>query len=517
MMGGNNKMLRTAGFMAAATFLAKICGLVRESLITAYFGVGSNVDAYFAASQLPTTLFDMVIGGVISASFIPVFNGIYEKENKEKAMEFANKFIAMILLATLTLSVIGIVFSKQLITGLIAPEFSEETAALASTLSSVMFPMVIFTGIAFSFVGILQSFGEFNIPAIMSLVSNVAVIIYFPLFAKKFGIYGLSVTILISWSLQVIIQIPSLKKIGFKLKPVIDFRDKNIRQALALALPMLISTWVQPLYSLVNTRLASSADGAVSVLNCSNRLYIVMTGVFSFVVTNLVFPRLSRTNAADDKDGARELVAGSLKAVTLVILPIMAAFIILSEDVIGIIYQHGLFTREKTVITASALSCYSVGMIGLAYNEVLSKAFFSMKNSKTPMVSAIVSMIANIIMAYVFYGYIGTAGLALATAGGSWVNAVINFAAYNRKNGRIFKKEDVSDVIKTVISAALMGIVVYLLSELLEGRLEDNLTGYIIDGIICGGFGIVAYFVSAYLIGVESLKSVIGGVVRGKK
>lgn len=516
-MSGSNKMLKTAGFMAAATFLAKICGLVRESLITAYFGVGSNVDAYFAASQLPTTLFDMVIGGVISASFIPVFNGIYEKENKEKAMEFANKFIAMILFATALLSVVGMVFSKQLITGIIAPEFSGETADFAAVLSAIMFPMVIFTGLAFSFVGILQSFGEFNIPAIMSLVSNLAVIIYFPLFAKKFGIYGLSVTILVSWSLQVIIQIPSLKKTGFVLRPRLDFKDENIKQALTLALPMLISTWVQPLYSLVNTRLASSADGAVSVLNCSNRLYIVMTGVFSFVVTNLVFPRLSRTNAAEDTDGARELVAGSLKAVTLVILPIMAAFILLSEDVIGIIYQHGLFTREKTVVTASALSCYSVGMIGLAYNEVLSKAFFSMKDSKTPMISAIVSMIANVIMAYIFYGCIGTAGLALATAGGSWVNAVINFIAYNKKNGRIFNKQDTADVVKTLISAIIMAVVVFILSAILENRIENNFMGYALDGIICGGVGLAVYFVCAYIIGVESLRSVVGGVLGGKK
>ena len=374
-----------------------------------------------------------------------------------------------------------------------------------------MFPMVIFTGLAFSFVGILQSFGEFNIPAIMSLVSNVAVILYFPLFSKKFGIYGLSVAILVSWSLQVLIQIPSLKKTGFRLRPKLDLRDKNIRQALSLALPMLISTWVQPLYSLVNTRLASSLDGAVSVLNCSNRLYIVMTGVFSFVVTNLVFPRLSRTNAAENKDESRSLVAGSLKAVTLVILPIMVAFVLLSEDIIGIIYQHGLFTREKTLITASALSCYSVGMIGLAYNEVLSKAFFSMKNSKTPMISAILSMIANIIMAYIFYNIIGISGLALATAGGSIVNAIINFALYIRGNGNVFNKEDLKDVIKIIISAILMAVVVFGLSQILDGKFEKALIGYILHGLICGGAGIIVYFVCAYAIGTKCLRNVLGG------
>lgn len=516
-MSGENKMLKTASFMAIATFLAKACGLVRESLITAFFGVGNTVDAYFAASQLPTTLFDMVIGGVISASFIPVFNGIYEKENKENAMSFANKFIGMILLATLVLSVIGIVFSKELITGIIAPEFSGETAELAAKLSSVMFPMVIFTGLAFSFVGILQSFGEFNIPAVMSLVSNLAVIMYFPLFGKRFGIYGLAVAILFSWSLQVMIQIPSLKKTGYKFRPSLDLRDKNIIQALSLALPMLISTWVQPLYSLVNTRIASGADGVVSVLNCSNRLYLVMTGVFSFVVTNLIFPKLSRSNAAERTDESKSIVVGSLKAITLVIVPVMVAFILLSEDVIGVIYEHGKFTHDKTLITALTLSCYSVGMIGLAYNEIMTKTFFSMKNSRTPMISALVSMAANILMAYFFYSRIGVGGLALATAGGSTVNAALNFVAYRLKHGKLFDKKDLSEIVKTFVCGVIMAVVVIFVSHLTDEIFAENVIGYILHGAISGGVGLLVYLVLAYVIGIECYKNAVGGVLGGRK
>lgn len=516
-MNEGKKLLKTASFMALATFLAKACGLVRESLITAFFGVGTTVDAYFAASQLPTTLFDMVIGGVISASFIPVFNGIYQKENKEQAMSFANKFIGMILTATVLLSVFGIAFSKELICGIIAPDFSAQTAELAAQLSKIMFPMVIFTGLAFSFVGILQSFGEFNIPAIMSLVSNVAVILYFPLFSRKFGIYGLSVMILISWSLQVIIQIPSLKKFGYRFAPRLDFRDKNIRQALALALPMLISTWVQPLYSLVNTRLASGADGVVSVLNCSNRLYLVMTGVFSFVVTNLIFPSLSRSAAADKDDEAKKLVVGSLKAITLVIVPVMICFILLSEDIIGIIYEHGLFSHDKTIITAGTLSCYSLGMIGLAYNEIMSKTFFSMKNSKTPMVSALISMAANILLAYLLYSRIGVYGLAFATAGGSTVNAVCNFIAYRVQKGRLFAKGDLADIVKTFAAGALMAITVLFAARFTAGSFAKDTIGYIIHGALSGVAGTAVYLISAYLLGISSFRNAFGGVFVGRK
>ena len=151
-------ILKTAGFMAMATLLAKVCGLLREVLIAAFFSTGFEGTAYLTATQLPMTLFDIVIGGVISASFIPIFNDILEKKDKKSAMEFADRFISMILSICILISVFGIVFSDGLIS-LIAPDFDAKTHDLAAGLSSIMFPMIIFTGLAFSFVGILQTFG----------------------------------------------------------------------------------------------------------------------------------------------------------------------------------------------------------------------------------------------------------------------------------------------------------------------------------------------------------------------
>ena len=327
-MSNKNGMLKTAGFMAIATLLAKMCGLLREVLIAAFFSTGFEGTAYLTATQLPMTLFDIVIGGVISASFIPIFNDLLEKKDKKTAMDFANRFLCMILLICIAISVVGTVFTEPLIR-MLAPEFDSVTHNLAAQLSAIMFPMIIFTGLAFSFVGILQTFGEFNIPASMSLISNLAVIAYFPLFGKKYGVYGLSVAMLFSWSLQVFIQLPWLKKFGFRFRPTLKIWTPDIKRALLLAGPMLVSTWVQPLYSIVNTRIASGFIGAVPVLNYANRLYIVVTGVFSFVVTNLIFPKLSRANSADRTDESNSLIVTSLKAVSMVILPIMVIFIIL--------------------------------------------------------------------------------------------------------------------------------------------------------------------------------------------
>jgi len=501
-------MLKTAGFMAIATLLAKMCGLLRETLIAAYFSTGSEGSAYLAATQLPMTLFDIVIGGVISASFIPIFNDILEKKDKKSAMEFANRFVMLILTITVLISVLGIIFSDTLI-GLMAPGFDETTRNLSAQLSAIMFPMIIFTGLAFSFVGILQTFGEFNIPALMSLISNLAVIAYFPLLGKKFGVYGLSGAMLFSWSLQVFVQIPSLKKFGFSFKPTFKLWNDDIKRALLLAGPMLISTWVQPLYSIVNTRIASGIEGAVPVLNYANRLYIVVTGVFSFVVTNLVFPKLSRANSAQKNEETNTLIVSSLKAVTMVILPIMAVFITLSKPIITVIYDHGKF--DAVAITSAVLACYSTGMIGMSVNEVLSKSFFSMQNSKTPMMNALISMVFNIIFAYVLSEFFGVCGLALAAAGGSWVNAGLNYVCMRKKRGKLFSKLDLIDIIKVIAASIAMAAVVWILYQPLKQWAERGMINSLAVGALCGFAGIIVYAVVLIIAGESDLKSIFAG------
>ncbi len=503
-MDSSKKMLKTAGFMAIATFLAKVLGLARDMLIAAFFGTGIEADAYMTATRLPTTLFDIVIGGVISAAFIPVFNSVMEKESREEALNFANRFIGMVLMISGLIAFLGIVFSDQLIT-FMAPDFGEEAHNLAEQLSCIMFPMIIFTGLAFSFVGILQSFGEFNIPAIMSLVSNLAVILYFAVFGKKFGVYGLSYTMLAAWGLQVVIQIPSLIRFKYKFRPKLNFKDKNIKKAMALALPMLVSTWVQPLYTIVNTRLASGIYKGVSSLEYANRLYLVVTGVFSFVVTNLMFPKMSRANVSGDEDEAKNMLVMSLKLITFIILPVMAVFVVLAKPVISVLYQHGGFTLEDTMRTGTALSCYALGMIGMAYNEILSKSFFSMQNSKTPMTNALISMAVNIGVAYTLSGSFGISGLAIATACGSTVNALLNYICILKHYQKLFTKSDAVSILKITVCAIIMGIIMFICYRLLLTKFPLGLTGGLIIGIISGGIGAAVYIAGCFVTKVDIL------------
>lgn len=507
MKNAGKKMLLTAVFMAVATLLSKVLGLARDSMLTAYFGSGLESDAFTTASTIPTMFFDVIIGGVISATFIPVFNDIMSKRGKDDAMKFVNKFVTLIVCISVLIVILGILFRDGLVY-LQAPKYDAEKHALTAQLVSIMFPMAIFTGLAFSFVGLLQSFGEYNIPSVISLVSNLAIILYYILFGKKFGIYGLAVTMVIAWSLQFIILIPWIKKFGVKYRPDFKFKDKDIKQTLLLAGPMLISTWVQPLYTLINQRFASNIDSAVTYIQQSNRLYIIVVGVFSFVVTNLIFPKLAKAVADGNDEEAQKLTVTSMRSIVLVIAPIMAMFIVLSKPIASVIYGYGKMGETGVEAISMLLKFYSVGMLGLGLNEILSKAFFSLHDSKTPMKNSIISMVFNIALAFVLYKLMSTNGLALAAAFGSIINAVLNWYCMAKKYPDMIKKNDIVSMIKSLISAFVMGVAVYAV----YGVIGNSLTGAvenIITCAICGISGLAVYALMLALTRQEDIKNLL--------
>ena len=503
------KMLLTAVFMVGATLLSKVLGLARDSLLTAFFGAGIESDAFNTASTIPTTLFDVVIGGVISATFIPVFNSIMAEKGKKDAMGFVNKFVTLIVCITVLISIAGILLREPLVR-FMASGYEREKQTLAANLTAIMFPMIIFTGLAFSFVGLLQSFGEYNIPSVISLVSNAAIILYYVTLGKHFGIYGLAVTMIIAWSLQFLIEVPWIKKFGVRFRPDFRFKDKYIFQAIKLAGPMLIATWVQPLYTIVNQRLASNIDSAVTYIQQSSRLYLIVTGVVSFVVTNLIFPKLAQAIADKRNDDAKQLFSTSVRVMFIVIMPLMTAFMILSEPVAQIIYGHGKMTGEGVRAISTLLKYYSIGMVGLAINEVLSKTFFSMQNSRVPMRNSILSMAVNIVLAYILFRFMQANGLALATACGSLCNAAFNAISMIRTHPGMLNKGDAVTALKGIAATAVMAAAVYLVYMLVSPHFS-GLAGSFVICAAAGGVGISVYAVCVIVLRVKEITQLLPG------
>ncbi|MDP4117991.1 MAG: murein biosynthesis integral membrane protein MurJ [Bacillota bacterium] len=504
-MNKKNNAIGTVGFIFIAMMLAKILGQVREIVIAGTYGTAWMADAYVAASQIPTNFFDMILGSAVSASFIPVFNKFMKEEGEQRAKRFAGAFFNVISLVTIILSVCGVAFAPLLIK-IFTPGISGETAALAVTLLRIMFPMIIFIGAAFTFVGILQSMGEYNLPAVMSMVSSGACIIYLLTLNNKFGITGLATSLLIGWILQFIILTPSTLKKGFRFNTHIA--DSGIKNVAVLALPVLIGTWVQPINVMINTWIASSIGG-VSAINYANKLYLIAAGVFAMSVTNYIFPKLSRLSISEeDKENWMEMFMTSVKTVIFVVAPIAVIFITESGEIIRVIYQRGQFDEKSVAVTGGALLFYSIGILPYALQEVMYKSFYSRRNSKVPMLIALTGIAINIPLSFILSRLLGVNGLALATSLAVITTMVISFVVITKDSGHFggFFKE----LLKILFMAAAAGAVIMIVKNIMISLVGiNNFAARLLVLAAASSAGAVVYIIMAFIMKIPAVTGIV--------
>lgn len=487
-------IIRTFAFMFSAIFLSKVLGLVRNIVFAYFYGTGMEATAFFTASRIPMQLLDMSLGAAISSTFIPIFNEYLQKKGKEQAIRFANNFLNIIILISLILTLIGIAFAPQLV-AIIAPDLDIETSLLTVDLIKILFPIMVLTAVAYVFVGFLQSLDEFNIPAIISAVANGILILYLVIFNDKFGIKGVSIAMLIGWSTQILIQLPSIIKKGFKYKFILDFKDEGIKKIVKLALPILISTWVQPINNIVSIRLASGLENgaAVSALEYSYNLYLIIVGVFSYTLSNIIFPELSKLTADNNNEKIKEILNKSIKISSLFIIPMSIGIAMLSNEIIEIIYERGEFTRTSTLLTGNALFYYAIGMIGYGIMEVLNKAFYAMQDSKTPMKISAFAIVLNVFLSVVLVKVIGYLGLPLAASITSIATGALMIYVINKKINGIVGINSLKEFGRIVVSGAVMGGMVYLTKCL-------NIESVILEIIVSVVVGVVMYFACVILL-----------------
>ncbi len=469
MSDNNERTVKAATMMMIITLVGKVLGLVRDSLLAANYGMGMQAYAFQTASRIPRVFFDAIFASAISASFIPIFNESLEKKGRDSAFDFSNKFITLIGIVTVMLTAVGIAFAPQL-TAVFSPGFDESTMLLSSKLLRIMFPTVVFTGIAYAFVGILQSFDEFTIPAALSIVSNGIIIIYYLFFNRSFGIYGLSIAFLAGWAMQAVMQIPSLIKKGYRYKPSFAFKhDESIKKVLALMLPVMISTWVQPINIAINTRFASHLyEGAgVSAIEYANNLYTIIVGVFVLSVANVIFPRLSRMTANNEKNSIFKTVIMTVRILSFIIIPMTAGVMVLSPQIINLIYQRGDFTAADTAITSGALFFFAIGMFGYGLQTIISRAFYAEQDGKTPFIAGLISIIVNVALCSILVEPMSVAGLALASAVSSTVYGIVLYIPLRRKYSDADTNKFGASVVKMIIASCKMAAVVIMLRNLL--------------------------------------------------
>lgn len=518
---GKNALKLVSSIMIITLF-GKALGLFRDQLLAWNYGVAVEANAFNAASRIPRLFFDAVFASAISSSFIPVFNEYMEKKSKKDAFDFSNNFVSIVIVVTSLATIFGIACAP-LLQGLFASGFQGETARLCTELLRILFPMLVFTGVAFSFVGVLQSLGEFSVPAAMSAVSNIIIILYYFIFGTRFGVKGLAAAFMAGWFMQMAIQLPPLYKRGYRFKFGINLKDEGLKKVGTLMLSVMVSTWIQPINIAINGRFASELfnGSGSSIIEYANNLYTIIVGVFVLSVANVIFPELSRLTAKSDNKGFLDAVSGTIKGMSFLLIPMMFGLMALSGPIVRLMYEWREFDSFAAQMTSRALFFFSIGMFGYGVQTILSRAFYAVQDGKTPLITGAISIILNIVFCTVLVKSMDVAGLALGSSLSSTISAILLVIPMQRRNKGLITKSFLFKLLKMLISALAMTAVVMAVRYALSAALADSLISRVAIVGLPAAAGVLVYMFASFALGVEESKMAYGyinkliGKIRG--
>ncbi|WP_250674647.1 murein biosynthesis integral membrane protein MurJ [Paraclostridium ghonii] len=504
-----SKVAKAAVGLMAATLIAKFLGFGRELALASAYGASGTSDAFLVAMNIPAVIFS-AIGTSLGTAFIPLYCDLEAKQGKKASLMFSNNVLNIVVILCFITSLVGVVFTEQIVK-LFAVGFKGETLAQAIYFTRVLILGMSFLGMSYIMMAFLQVKENFVIPGLMSVPYNMLIII---------SIF-LSVTInpnflpwgtLVGLSLQFIFQYPFARKKGFKYKPYINLKDEYLRKMLWLIGPVLIGVAVTQINSIVDRTIASTlVEGSISALNYATKLNQFVMGMFIVSISSVIYPMLSKLSTENNQKKFKESIVTAINVVTLIIIPISVGAIILAEPIVRLLFERGEFNARATEMTATALVFYSIGMIGFGLRDILGKVFYSLQDTRTPMINGIIAMGLNIVLnlAFVKFTDMGLGGLALATSISSLLTIVLLSVSLRRKIGAFGGKNVISVFVKSIIAAFLMAVITRFSYDFIDPVLSG---GFIQDAIKLGisvGLGAIVYGISIIILRVGEVKLIV--------
>lgn len=477
-----SNLAKSAFWLMVVTMLSKVLGFGREIILGYFYGTSAYSDVYIVAMNIPLVVFSS-IGVALVTTFIPLYQEALTSKGEERALKFSNNVMSIVVILSIILGVLGFVFAEPLVK-LFAMHYTGEKLALAVKFVRIMIGGVVFIGLSNLMTSYLQIKGDFTIPGMIGFPNNIIIITSIILSAVTGNIYILAIGTLIGMLSQFLFQVPFAIKKGYKFKPTIDFKDEYLKKMLWLVMPVLIGVAVNQINAMVDRSLASGLeDGVITALNNANRLNGFVMGMFIATLGAVIYPTLSKLSTENNKEKFAESVANSVNCVNLLVVPASVGAMILATPVVRILFERGAFNDRSTMLTATALVFYSVGMVGFGLRDILGKVFYSLKDTKTPMINGIIAVVLNIVLNIALVKVMGHGGLALATSLSAIICIILLFISLKKKIGYYGQDKIRSTFIKTVVASLVMGVVTYFVYKFLFGILG---LGFIQEAISLG-------------------------------
>lgn len=505
-------ILSAAFVIALSVAISRVLGLIRNRLLAAEFGDNIHLlDSFFAASAIPDAIFEVLIFGTIALAFIPIFSQYLEKDKIEKAWELSSNMISLGIITFTMFMILVLVFANQ-IAAVIAPGLIERDPTTQATIAKLLRIMIFsqfFFVISIFITGVLQSFQRFLIPALASVFYNVGIIISIIFLSPSVGIYAPAFGMILGALLHLVVQMPLALSLGFKFKPVLDFKNTDVREMFTLMWPRSISLALIRTSDIINIALASTAAvGSIVVLNFAQTLHLVPISMFAGALSQAALPSLSIEFNRKRYDQFKKIFIQSLHQIIFLILPAAAILAILRIPVVRLVFGAAEFPWDLTVLTGRTLIAFSIGIAAGAMSLLLLRGFHSIRDSFTPVKVNVFCAILNIALSLLFIVALklSVVYLAVAYSASSTINALLLLYFLDKKVN-FNKKELLLPVFKMVIISILTAIALYIPMKFLDQLVFDTTRtiGLLLLTSITTLVGLVVYTILSLILKVNEV------------
>lgn len=502
-------ILSASVLIALSSLLSRLLGLWRDRLLAGTFGAGDSLDVYYASFRLPDLIFNLLILGSLNSAFIPVFKDYLTKNKQAKAFLTANNMLNAVLVVLLLFCLILLIWAEPFMV-LIAPGFSAEKIDQAAMLTRIMVLSPLFFSLSAILGGILNSYHRFISYSLAPILYNLGIIGGIIFLVPRYGLFGLSLGVVLGAGLNFLIQVPEVRQIGFKYRPVLDWNNPGLKKITTLMLPTTLSLAISQINLTVDNIIGSTLlSGSIAVFNFANNIQSLPVGIVSIPICTAAFPRLVEHISHKKYGDFSQQIVRSAKQILFMMVPISIFMYIFRAQIVRLLLGAGAFNWENTITTLNTVGLFAIGLPFQAIIPLYLRSFYSLKNTTKPLYSTFFAMLLNVVLSLVLTRYLAVAGLALAFSLTSIGHFLIINYLFERELPD-FKLVLNSTLQKIVLAGVLAGGVAYFSLRFFEPMfLTDTFIGLFCQTALSSIMGVGFYLGLTYLFRMEELQTMM--------
>lgn len=507
---------RSTAIFAVWTGVSRVAGLLREIISAAIFGTQGAINAFVIAFAVPNLLRSLVADSALSAAFLPVFTELEEQGRHREARRLAGALVGVICVGLGLVTLLAVVTAPWVMP-LFAPGLSPELVDETVRLSQIMFPIVVLLGLTGLVAALLQAGGRFGATAFVPVLWNMVIIAVLlaatPFLPDEHEITAYAIAIVVGTLAQLLYLLPSLRGLGpFPLS--LGLRNPHVRRVLLLMAPVTLGLGLINVNLVVDGAFASLvSDDSVRAIEAAFRLYLLPQGVFSVAIATVLFPTISRLAARDDWEGMRRTLADGVRQIFFMLLPASAFMLALSDPVVRLVYERGVFDADSTAITSEALFFFSIGLAFNGASLLVIRAFFSMQLPGLATKVAAFGVVLNAALDAAFYKPFGTGGIPLATSLGSIATFLLLVFFLERELGGLHRAWVLDGVARILVASGVSVLLAWSSWHVLDGALGRGPAGQLVSMAAALAAAAVAYLAAAQAFELRELR-VLSRLVR---